>query len=110
MRIQELTSVVDGDKTIYFLANGEAGTIGILRLDPDGFILSVLVEEARRGNKVGSLLVYAACHWCQKAGRESVGLSVSDSNPRARELYRRLGFIQYIPGHDGYTQFIKPLA
>lgn len=110
MTIQEFISTVDGDTTVYFLANGLAGTIGLLRLDPDGFIRSVFVAEERRGCRVGTLLLEAACEWCRRNNRESVGLSVADNNPRARQLYRRLGFIKYVAGLEGYTQFIKPLT
>lgn len=108
--IQELDSVIGDSATVYLAHTAAVGLNGMLRLDPkDGYILSIFVEEQSRGWGIGSKLIERACEICKERGHEVIGLSVADDNPRARQLYRRLGFIKYASGHEGYTQFIKVL-
>lgn len=108
--IQELESTIGDSTTIYIAHILNTGLAGMLRLDPkDGYILSAFVQEAHRGAGIGSALIERACALCRERSHEVIGLSVADDNPRARELYRRLGFIKYASGHEGYTQFIKVL-
>ncbi|WP_400190675.1 GNAT family N-acetyltransferase [Hymenobacter sp. B81] len=107
--IQRLHSVVDADTTIYLLAHGPNGVRGVLRIDPDGYILSVFVEEAARGQGLGSALLDQAFAVLRELGKRTVGLSVHQDNHGARRLYERLGFMPYMPGHEGYTQFVKVL-
>lgn len=55
----------------------------------------VCVDAAVRGTGVGTLLLDAAVVLAQDLGAQAVRLSVVDTNPRARALYERLG---YVPG------------
>jgi ribosomal protein S18 acetylase RimI-like enzyme len=110
MVIQEFTQTVEGDITVYLIANGPAGAIGMLRLSPDGFIKSLFVKEEYRQGGIGTQLMEAALVWCCNNKLESVGLWVSDSNLLAQKLYRRLGFLKYVGGHEGYTQYVRPLS
>lgn len=107
--IQELEVVIGDSCSVYLVHTAAVGLNGILRLDPAGFILSVFVHEDSRGWGIGAKLIERACALCAERGCESIGLSVADNNPRARQLYRRLGFIKYVEGHEGHTQFVRPL-
>lgn len=111
MILQQITSSVDDSTSVYIMASaGLAGPIGILRLDPDGYIMSVFVIEECRGRGHGSAMIERACEVCRERGCEIIGLSVANDNPRALQLYRKLGFKKYTAGHEGYTQYIKQLA
>jgi ribosomal protein S18 acetylase RimI-like enzyme len=107
--IQRLNSKVDADTTIYLLSIENGAVEGVLRIDPDGYIMSIFVIEEARGKGMGTQLVQMACSVLHESGRKTVGLSVHKDNEAARRLYERLGFLPYMPGHDDYTQFIKVL-
>lgn len=51
------------------------------------------VSPAARGTGIGTQLIAAAVAEAQRQGKQAVRLSVVDSNPRARALYERLGFV-----------------
>lgn len=106
--IYELESSINEDSTVYLSHHGVTLN-GMLRLDPAGFILSVFVAEDCRGLGIGSTLIERAVEICKERGAETIGLWVADDNARAQQLYRRLGFLKYITGHEGHTQFVKPL-
>lgn len=50
------------------------------------------VREDARGRGVGSALVEAVCAEARIRGHNEVRLDVTDTNPRARALYERVGF------------------
>ncbi|WP_324671046.1 GNAT family N-acetyltransferase [Hymenobacter sp. GOD-10R] len=107
--IQRVDSKVDADTTIYLFSHGSTGVEGILRIDIDGYIMSLFVQEEARGKGIGTELMQTAFAVLREIGKSTVGLSVHHDNHRARALYERLGFLPYMPGHDGYTQFVKVL-
>lgn len=113
--VSTLVSDIDGIKMTYIFATvpGVAVPQGFLRLDhfdePAGYVSSLFVSECVRGHGVGSLLLEKAFEVCREDGKDTIGLSVSNANEGARRLYERLGFKQYIKGHDGYTQLVKLL-
>jgi ribosomal protein S18 acetylase RimI-like enzyme len=53
----------------------------------------VCVHRDARGRGIGTLLLDAAADLARARGDHAVRLSVVDSNPRARALYERLGFV-----------------
>lgn len=60
----------------------------------DDFALDgICVAEDARGLGIGSALIGAICDEARARGHSAVRLEVVDSNPRARALYERLGFV-----------------
>jgi ribosomal protein S18 acetylase RimI-like enzyme len=53
----------------------------------------IVVDETQRGLVIGSLLLDGIMNLAHERGYEFVRLDVVDSNPRARQLYERKGFI-----------------
>lgn len=61
---------------------------------PEEFQLDgISVAEAARGSGIGSLLITEAKREAERLGKCAVRLSVIDTNPRARALYERSGFV-----------------
>ncbi len=54
---------------------------------------SLAVRPEMRGQGIGSRLLDAVCAFARKNGFASVGLEVVDTNPGARRLYERVGFV-----------------
>ncbi len=54
---------------------------------------SLAVRPEMRGQGIGSRLLDAVCAFARKNGFASVGLEVVDTNPSARRLYERVGFV-----------------
>ena len=70
--------------------------------DTGRFLLDGLcVADFARGRGVGTRLLTAVCAEARRQGYPSVRLDVVDSNPRARALYERAGFV---------TQDVAPLG
>lgn len=60
----------------------------------DDFALDgICVAEEARGLGIGTALIGAICDEGRARGHAAVRLEVVDSNPRARALYERLGFV-----------------
>lgn len=53
----------------------------------------IAVSRTARGRGIGSLLLQAVGDWAVTEGYRSVRLDVVDTNPRARALYERRGFV-----------------
>lgn len=56
-------------------------------------IEGIAVAESMRGRGVGSLLMKAVCDHAHAHGCRTIVLEVVNNNPRAKELYERLGFV-----------------
>jgi ribosomal protein S18 acetylase RimI-like enzyme len=56
-------------------------------------IEAVAVAENMRGQGIGKCLIEHVCRLAMIEGYQGVVLEVVDTNPRARELYERLGFV-----------------
>ena len=79
----------------------------------------IAVSPHARGRGVGSKLMAFAHDVARQRGLESMTLDVVDSNPRARELYERLGFTEVstksvwpfrrLYGINSYTRMIRPV-
>ena len=59
-----------------------------------GEIANLAVDEAARGQGLGSALLDAALDEARRHGTDEVYLEVRDSNLRARQLYESRGFVE----------------
>ncbi len=80
----------------------------------DMYIDILAVAPAMRGKGVGTLLLDAVFQTAREKGFKSVSLEVVDTNPDARRLYERLGFVArrtypypYLRGIAGFSASIK---
>jgi ribosomal protein S18 acetylase RimI-like enzyme len=80
----------------------------------------IVVDETQRGLGIGSLLLDGIVNLARERGYEFIRLDVVDSNPRARQLYERKGFIavrsesypylRWLFGFSGSTIMRKSVA
>ena len=64
------------------------------RRQPDQLLMDgIAVEPGYRGQGVGSRLLDAVMGHATRLGLQAVRLDVVDTNPKARRLYERLGFV-----------------
>jgi len=74
-------------------------------IDRDCFLMDGLcVSEANRGQGVGTALLEALYDHAATLGYRSIRLDVTDTNPRARALYQRQGFM---PTHTAHLGLMK---
>lgn len=63
-------------------------------LEPDTLLMDgIFVSEEARGQGVGSVLLEAICAEARSRDLKKVRLDVIDTNPRAKALYERSGFV-----------------
>jgi ribosomal protein S18 acetylase RimI-like enzyme len=77
----------------------------------------IAVDEAVRGQGVGTKLLNGVIEFAREHGYQTVRLDVVDTNPRARQLYERVGFVatethrhpqaQRVMGFSASTTMIK---
>jgi GNAT superfamily N-acetyltransferase len=75
--------LVDGDLVGYSIC-GRAGRIGYLQ--------RLAVHPARQGEGLGRALVVDSLNWLHRRGGRLVMVNTQQTNTRALDLYRRLGF------------------
>jgi [ribosomal protein S18]-alanine N-acetyltransferase len=94
-------------RRLYLVAEQDQALIGYAGMlftgGPEADILTLAVHPSRWGNGIGTALLEAlvqeaACRRCKQ-----VFLEVREDNPRARDLYRRHGFVE-IGVRRGYYQ------
>ncbi len=80
----------------------------------DMYIDILAVSPAMRGKGVGTRLLEAVFQTAREKGFKSVSLEVVDTNPGARRLYERMGFVArrtypypYLRGIAGFSASIK---
>jgi GNAT superfamily N-acetyltransferase len=80
----------------------------------DMYIDILAVAPAMRGQGIGTLLLEAVFQAARDRGFRSVSLEVVDTNPDARRLYERVGFVAqhtyhypYLRGIAGFSASIK---
>ena len=79
-----------------FGALWRAALLSSLEREPENGTLlmdGIFVDETARGRGVGTALLTAVKEKATKTGATSVRLDVIDSNPRAKQLYERQGFV-----------------
>lgn len=72
------------------------GVFGLLSHEVENrrFLMDgICVAETARGQGIGSALLDAICDEARRRGFDEVRLDVVDTNPRARALYERAGFV-----------------
>jgi ribosomal protein S18 acetylase RimI-like enzyme len=114
----ELETDIDADKItiIYvhafdasFPAGGAVATATLDVREGAGWVNALFVKPEHRGKGVGEELLKRCFNISARLGKKSVGLCVHNNNARARALYERLGFFQYLDGHGDTTQLVKKL-
>lgn len=86
-----------------------AGLLALLERDTENqrFLMDgVFVSEQARGQGVGTKLLSAICDEAHARGYNEVRLDVIDSNPRAKALYERVGFVAGEEHHLGPLKHI----
>ena len=89
-------------------------------LEPDILLMDgIFVNEAARGKGVGSALLKAIYDEAERRDLSSVRLDVIDTNPRARALYERQGFVatetvrlgplRHVFGFRSATTMVRPV-
>lgn len=74
---------------------GEACAFGLLALYPRvAEISDLIVCPALRGRGIGTALITFLTHEARRLGATQLEIGVAQSNPRARALYQRLGFVE----------------
>ena len=66
-------------------------------------VVAASVAPELQGRGIGTRLMEAAERLACEAGRTSLELGVEDSNPRARRLYERLGYVAVREGEFAYA-------
>jgi GNAT superfamily N-acetyltransferase len=74
-------------------ASEPAGLAGVYVEDGMADLVSMWVRPAARGLGVGGALVTAAGDWAKTHDHDALYLWVTETNPAARRLYQRCGFI-----------------
>lgn len=104
-------------------ASWRAGTLRLLgsEVDNDRFLIDgICVAPDWQGQGVGSDLLEALCAEAFRRGYGAARLDVVDSNPRARALYERKGFVavrtesigplRHVFGFATATTMVRPLS
>lgn len=93
-----------------YLAERNGTFVGLVRVvgptdEGDAELMSLWVDPAVRGQKIGERLVGACWSWLQlTAPGGSLRLSVHRENLPARELYERIGFVLVGPDPEDATE------
>ncbi|MFK4690115.1 GNAT family N-acetyltransferase [Streptomyces pristinaespiralis] len=69
-----------------------------------GFLWQLTVHPALRSHGVGSFLVAAAEPGIKDRGLNHAELAVEENNPKARDLYERLGYVAYDRRPDAWDE------
>lgn len=75
--------------------------------EPENLLMDgICVAEHARGQGVGSALLDAVSKEAEQRGVKNVRLDVIDSNPRAKALYLRKGFVEGETSHLGPLKYL----
>jgi ribosomal protein S18 acetylase RimI-like enzyme len=80
------------------------GGIDYVKIPGAGFLWMLSVHDALQSCGIGTILVEAAERRIRARGRRRGGLAVEESNPRARALYERLGYVAYGRAPDAWDE------
>lgn len=111
--VELLNTTIQKDNSIFLLAsfgNTPVASLmlggGVKHKERHMGTLGIGVRSSARGQGVGTALMQAAIDWAgDNPVLEMIKLAVYESNTRAVELYKRLGFVQYgkLPGGCKHT-------
>jgi ribosomal protein S18 acetylase RimI-like enzyme len=92
-----IAAAAEGTSRALFVAEQDGawlGTVGcFLRVDPtEAQLISMWVDPAARGRRLGELLIRQIGLWAVAHGCETVVLFVQEANAPAQGLYAKLGF------------------
>lgn len=113
------SALVDGgwsDMTRHYGWFGSLWRVAVLALlerdtENQRFLMDgIFVADGARGQGVGTALLDAICAEAKARGYDEVRLDVIDSNPRARALYEREGFIAGDEQHLGPLKHVFGFA
>lgn len=93
----------------YFGAMWRGALLSLLERDVENqrFLLDgICVAAEARGQGVGTLLLEAICHEARLRNFSAVRLDVIDTNPRARALYERFGFVVIAKERVGPLRYV----
>jgi ribosomal protein S18 acetylase RimI-like enzyme len=103
-RYMDLSFALPKDVTITLLATDAAGEkLGFVHaeaakdsvtLEPCGYVTVLAITEAAEGKGVASALMRGVEDWARGKGYRLLGLDVFANNARARDFYRRLGYVE----------------
>jgi ribosomal protein S18 acetylase RimI-like enzyme len=98
--------------TLYIHAHDQEthDVVGMCRLETEdkaAWLASLFVAEPYRSKGIGSELLARCYEHCKRLGKSYLRLNVHNENDRAKALYVRLGFDEFSPSYDGYTEYIK---
>ncbi len=84
-------------RSVYGVFGGIFKAIGLSQLEHktrfgEIYIEAVAVSELARGKGIGTKLFDAIFQMAEEKGYKTITLQVIDTNPRAKELYERIGF------------------
>lgn len=80
------------------------GGIDYAKIPGAGFLWMLSVHDALQSCGIGTILIQAAEQRIRARGLRRAGLAVEESNPRARELYERLGYVAYGREPDSWDE------
>jgi ribosomal-protein-alanine N-acetyltransferase len=89
-------------------------TIGVVRYETIGHIVSIAVSKEKRRSGVGRQLLIKAVERLRLKGAQSIRLEVRESNVEAIELYKKAGFSTkekiegyYIDGESALVMYLS---
>lgn len=92
-----------------FGALWRVGLLSLLSRDTENerFLLDgICVAATARGQGIGTVLLTAICEEARRRGYHAIRLDVITTNPRARALYERFGFVALKTEHLGPLRFV----
>lgn len=116
MNIKTLDVAITPDRTdVHLLAVKEDGefagiaVVGLGKGENSGWLSNVFVLPDDRGRGYGRRLVERAIAVCRVEGRGFLSMVVKNDNEPAKRLYALLGFLPFMDGAEGHTQYVKSL-
>jgi ribosomal protein S18 acetylase RimI-like enzyme len=112
-RYMDLSFARPKDVTVTLIAEAAGEKLGFVHaeaatdsvtLEPCGYVTVLTTSEAAEGKGVASALMRAVEDWARGKGYRLLGLDVFANNGRARDFYRRMGYV------EDSLRLTKPLA
>ena len=88
--------VAEQNNIIGFLSLQIKKNPALVKEKKQGYIYNLYVKPKFRNKSIGKKLIKQSMDWMKSQGIREIFLSVYDHNPRAKKLYRKLGFKDYM--------------